>query len=390
MTASCRAITAMALGAFVSISMLGFIPARAEQSAATETNFRYLPAVKSSRAVESLLLDIARADGRLVAVGERGFVVYSDDEGQSWAQADVPVSVTLTAVTFPTPLAGWAVGHEGTILNSTDGGASWSLQFTGEDVAKQEVGFARQIVERMEAEMETADEDALDDLEFELDEASFALEDAEAALESGGTTSPFLDVWFADESNGFAVGAYGLIFRTVDGGQNWSIWSHNLDNLDKYHYYSLVSPDGATLYLSGEAGTLFRSGDAGLSWDRLESPYEGSLFGILALPNGGGDRIMSFGLRGNIFISDDRGDNWDELFSENENTLMGGAVTNGRLVIVGRSGTVLSSDNGGDEFTMIIREDRGSYSAVLPTRDGNLVLVGEGGIHLATADGSAR
>ena len=136
---------------------------------------------------------------------------------------------------------------------------------------------------------------------------------------------------------------------------------------------------------------LFRSEDMGENWVRLESPYEGSFFGILAQPNGAVGRVVTFGLRGNIFVSDDRGETWEERMTENENTLMGGSFTaDGRLVIVGRSGTVLSSDDGGENFSVLYRDDRGSYGAVITGSDGNLIVVGEGGIHHAGPDGSSR
>jgi len=383
------AIKRMALGLFTAVALMGAGVVQADEG--VKPDFRYLSAVKSPRVERALLLDATRADGRMIAVGERGFIIYSDDDGQSWTQAEVPVSVTLTAVSFPTPKMGWAVGHEGTIVHSADGGTSWSVQLSGQDVAVQEVSFAEGIIEQLQQQLETADELDLEDLESYLDDAQYSLEDAQESVTSGGTPNPFLDVWFADEEIGIAVGAYGLFFRTSDGGEHWTTASSALDNPDKYHYYSLSSPDGLTVYLSAEAGLLFRSENKGESWVRLESPYEGSFFGILAQPNGAVGRVVTFGLRGNIFVSDDRGESWVERTTENENTLMGGMFTaEGRLVIVGRSGTVLSSDDGGGNFNVLYRDDRGSYAAVITGSDGNLIVVGEGGIHHAGPDGSSR
>lgn len=386
-----KAINRMACGLLTLAALLVAGTVSGQSDPQARIDFRYLPAVKTPWVESALLLDVARADGRLVAVGERGFIIHSDDDGKSWIQAEVPVSVTLTAVNFPGPKMGWAVGHEGTILHSSDGGESWSVQFTGLQVAQQEVGFAESVIEEMQEQIETADESEIEDLEFALEEAEYALDDALLAIEAGGTANPLLDVWFADEKSGFAVGAYGLIFSTDDGGENWTIRSSDLDNLDKYHYYSMASADGQTLYLAGEAGLLFRSDDAGDTWIRLESPYEGSLFGIVALPNGSAGRVISFGLRGNIFVSDDKGESWQERTGTNQNTLMGGAKSpGGKLVLVGRSGAVLSSDDAGETFKVVIRGDRSSYSAVIVNPDGNMVLVGEGGIHRATSDGSAE
>src|SRR5690554_5819590 len=78
------------------------------------------PALMSGLAQESLLNDATRAGDRIVAVGERGHVIYSDDEGQTWTQAQVPVSVTLNAVDFGSDSSGWVVGHSGVVLHRSE------------------------------------------------------------------------------------------------------------------------------------------------------------------------------------------------------------------------------------------------------------------------------
>ena len=89
------------------------------------------PAQKSRLAPRALLSGLARAGQRVVAVGQRGHVLWSDDAGANWQQADVPVSADLVAVHFPTPDSGWAVGHDGVILHSADAGKSWTRQLDG-------------------------------------------------------------------------------------------------------------------------------------------------------------------------------------------------------------------------------------------------------------------
>ena len=74
---------------------------------------------------------MARAGERLVAVGERGRIILSDDNGVTWRQVHSPTSVTLTHVTFATPVDGWAVGGMGIVLHSADGGLSWTKQLDG-------------------------------------------------------------------------------------------------------------------------------------------------------------------------------------------------------------------------------------------------------------------
>ncbi|HIQ53146.1 MAG TPA: hypothetical protein EYH51_07785, partial [Pseudomonas pachastrellae] len=87
------------------------------------------PAIQSPLASHTLLIDAAVVGDRLVAVGSRGHIVYSDDQGKSWSQAEVPVRQLLTAVYFVDDKRGWAVGHDSLILNTTDGGATWAMQY---------------------------------------------------------------------------------------------------------------------------------------------------------------------------------------------------------------------------------------------------------------------
>ena len=89
------------------------------------------PAMMSPLASKRLLVSMTRFGDRLVAVGPRGHIVVSTDEGKTWSQAKVPVSSDLTAVYFPSATHGWAVGHDGVVLASTDGGTSWIKQLDG-------------------------------------------------------------------------------------------------------------------------------------------------------------------------------------------------------------------------------------------------------------------
>ena len=76
-------------------------------------------------AARSLLLDLAAGDGWMVAVGERGHVLVSRDDGRTWVQKPAPTRATLTAVTVRGADLAWAVGHDEVILRTRDGGESW-------------------------------------------------------------------------------------------------------------------------------------------------------------------------------------------------------------------------------------------------------------------------
>ena len=69
-----------------------------------------------------LLADATRVGNRVIAVGDRGYVVYSDDNGATWKRAKSPAAPLLTSVDFVDAKRGWAVGHDSIILATADGG----------------------------------------------------------------------------------------------------------------------------------------------------------------------------------------------------------------------------------------------------------------------------
>lgn len=337
-------------------------------------DFAFLPAPPAPAPAKRIVVDLARAGERIVAVGERGLVAVKDGEG-AWRQVPVPVSTLLTAVAFVDGERGWAVGHAGVILASDDGGRSWQLQFDGRAANRQFHAWAEARVATLEAELAALPPDApaRDEREYALEDARFALEDAEAALETG-PVDPFLDVHFLDAERGFAVGAYGLLVRTDDGGASWRLAIDGLDNPLRYHYYDLHERDGV-LYLSGEAGLLFVSRDGGARWRRIEGLYEGSLFGLVDL----GDGVAAFGLRGNVFASDDDGDSWRRVPVASAASLYGGtSLADGKALLVGAGGTVLRVTGDGDA-TAFGHPERASLAAALAVGD-SVFLAGMAGI----------
>jgi photosystem II stability/assembly factor-like uncharacterized protein len=280
----------------------------------------------------SLLLDVETAGGRLVAVGERGHVVLSDDQGAHWRQVVAPTTALLTGVAFADAKLGLAVGHDSTILRTTDGGEKWQRVHV----------------------------------------------DAEA-------DAPLFDVFFVDPARAFAVGAYGSFLESADGGATWA--ARPITESDAHYHHVSRAASGA-LYLAGEGGLLLRSDDAGATWRELAVPYEGSLFGTLPLE---GEALLLFGLRGHALSSPDGGRAWTPL-ETGVDTMLTSAVRlkDGRLVMAGLAGVVLVSGDGGRSFALHARPDRLGVQAMAATPDGGVVQCGEFGVRkLAAADVAA-
>ncbi|MBY4677761.1 WD40/YVTN/BNR-like repeat-containing protein [Marinobacterium arenosum] len=320
------------------------------------------PAQPSSRAAQAVLTDIARLPQRLVAVGEQGTVLLSDSQGDDWRQAQVPVSVLLTAVSFVDDQYGWAVGHDGVVLHSSDGGTSWQRQLTGDRINQLRVEQLQQALAELE-NADSPDEEQLERLQYALDDAELARED--------GPSVPLLDVWFQDRNTGFVIGGYGLILKTTDSGQSWQSLDHRLPNPDRFHLNSLLADSRGRLWIAGEAGLLLRSDDLGERWQAVDSPYEGSWF-AMAEQQG----LYLLGLRGHLFHSED-GEDWQPVELAQRATLNGAIRQDGGLWLVGQGGLLL--ERTADGFVSRKAPVRRSFSAGVASGE-QLILVGEGGV----------
>lgn len=334
-----RSVDALRLGAIV---VAGVAVAAASSSATLGVDPLdplVQPAAMSTRATSAVLIAATRAGERIVAAGESGVVLLSDDQGKTWQQAKVPVSVTITSLTFATALKGWAVGHSRVVLTTADGGKTWSKQLDGTVLAKP----------------------------------------GQTATASGGSAGdPLLDVYFADESNGFAVGAFGLILRTRDGGSTWQGWQQHLPNPDGNHLYAIRAV-GRDLYIVGERGSIYVSSDGGDSFSAVKSPYEGSFFGLTATPDGA---VLVYGLRGHAFLSPDRGQTWKEIkVGSGSAWLSATTLPDRRIVMVSQAGEVAQSDNGGADFTLLPGRQP-PLTAVVAAAPGVAVAVGVRGTGL--------
>ena len=339
--------------------------------------FSLLPALPSELASERLLLDAAFDGERVLVGGEQGNILYSEDDGATWTQADVPVSLAVTSVAFSGGGRAWATAHDGYLLASRDYGASWDVALTGADVAALSVSAIESQVEALRAALEEASPETRVDAEWALDDAVFALEEARIAIDEG-MTSPLLKAWFIDERVGYVLGAYGVFLRTDDGGDTWVSHADRVVNPDNYHLYSIARSATGTLVLAGEAGTLLRSLDNGATWERVASPYTGSFFGAVGPIDGS---LLVFGLRGNVFRSTDEGANWQLVDTGDRRTLMGGAASeDGTVILAGAAGVVLRSTEGGAGFRVVDVGTSQVFSGVTPTSGGQFLLTGFDGV----------
>ncbi|HSC81988.1 MAG TPA: YCF48-related protein [Pseudomonas sp.] len=317
-----------------------------------------LPARVSPLAAMAPLNDVGRAGDSLVTVGQRGHILYSDDAGQHWQQAKVPVSSDLTAVYFPTPQQGWAVGNDGVILHSADAGASWSKQLDG-----RQIGGLMQ--ERYAA---------LAAAEPNNEEWAQRLADAQRMIDEGADKA-LLDVWFANEQVGYVVGVFGLILRTEDGGQHWQPIGERTDNPQSLHLNAIAAVDGVP-YIAGEQGLLLRWNEEQQRFVALQTPYAGSFFGLI----GQGHELLVYGLRGHVLRSVDDGASWSTLDSGLQTSITAAAQDSlGRVYLFSQAGHMLRATADWSRLEILPQAAMAPVSGADFGTGDSLVLVGNRG-----------
>jgi photosystem II stability/assembly factor-like uncharacterized protein len=317
------------------------------------------PAIQIKEPAKAVLLSIAKAGNRLVAVGERGIAVTSDDNGKTWKQAKVPSSDTLTVVKFVSPTVGWAAGHSGLVLHTEDGGQTWTRQLDGTVAAKLASDAVRA---RFEGKTTT--------------QAIAQLQNAERMVQEG-PDKPFLDLSFEDTQMGIVVGAYGMIVSTEDGGETWTSWMDRLENPEGHHLYAVVKIRNS-IYVAGEQGLFYQSTDGGKQFKRVKTPYEGTYFSLTATPAG---EVILAGMKGSIFRYN--GKTFTKVESPSKDNLSATTwLSDGSLLFLNQAGQMLISHDQGKTVQPVAVPLLPPTGGMIDAFNGTLVTVGMGGVIL--------
>jgi len=318
-----------------------------------------VPAVASSLASQTQLIGITRAGKRLVAVGWRGHILVSDDAGRQWTQVPSPSGSDLTAVSFTSPTTGWAVGHGGVGLQTTDGGQSWVKRLDGFESARAMVAYYQK----------------------QVDAGSPTAAAALSAVQlntKGGPEQPWLDVGFENAQHGYVVGTFNMIMETTDAGQSWLPRLEQVDNPDALHLNSITFVDGKC-FIASERGTVFVLDKASRRFVPLRTGYTGTFFGVI----GGRGSLIAYGLRGTAYRSVDDGRSWTALKTGVNTAITGGQVLpDGRLILVTQGGDLLLGSADASRFVALKVERPSLFSGVALAAPDTVATVGTAGVNL--------
>ena len=316
-------------------------------------------AAKSALASKSLINTMEKVDDRIYAAGENGIIIYSDDLGDSWVQAEsVPYTSTFTDMSCPTKQLCWVTGHDATILHSNDFGKTWVKQY--------------------------------DDLDWD---------------------APLLSIHMFDEMEGIALGAFALSLKTSDGGETWGYLFVDDDDFQPHLNFAYADTQiwrksaRNEAYAVGELGKYYISDDRGLNWLAVETGYEGSYWAGIKVDEG---QSLLLGMSGNLTLitlygADDTipsdkittlacyesgyysGEcktlGFDRLFIGSKNSLTNAVMLeDGRIAISGNGGAISVIDLFKKKnIETCIRSDRLSNTSVVYLGGDQYLLAGESG-----------
>lgn len=170
--------------------------------------------------------DIFFVNKYLVYTCGRQWIYRSSDCGKTWVQLGWWPYTIFKSIYFTDTLNGLAVGTEGYMLSTTNGGINWSQRY-------------------MMLPVQFGD-------------------------------SSLYDVAFLNKNTGFACGNNGIFVKTTNAGVNWSFYSNG--NINQLHCLSFVNEN--TGYTAGSGGRINKTTDGGISWSTQISPDITTLLGM--------------------------------------------------------------------------------------------------------------
>jgi photosystem II stability/assembly factor-like uncharacterized protein len=229
------------------------------------------------------------------AVGENGRVFRTSDGGTSWIERFGGTGENLLSVSFVAPSIGWACGTNGVIVKTTDYGDSWAPM-------------------------------------------------------PSPTNKDLHDIFFVNASNGWAVGDSGKILRSTDGGLSWDPRnSTTTKNLSAVYFFSTTLGWAVGGYEPGEGQVILRTTNGGVTWSQRPVVTTSCLRDVLFITSEIGICVGDDGL---VLRSTNGGISWDSMRSMGPLSLRAIAAWNNVDCWIvgdryGASGHVLKSIDGG-------------------------------------------
>lgn len=259
--------------------------------------------------------------------GGRGLILHVTNNGQDFAMLETGVQKAIYEVDFATAEDGVAVGQDGIVLKTGDGGETWTripieLPLQDWQVAQPHyfavsrgadaqhiwaVGPVGAIIRSQDGGETWENRSLWCDMSFDNFATSDPADDPESTLRLNPCDVTLNGVSFPTNTDGWLAGEFGIILRTQDGGVTWQR-QRNVHNLPKYTRPELPEEEAIRQripplyiedlflidvdfrsaqegYVTGESGTLLQTTDAGETWTNIPSGSFNTLLSVTAAPD---------------------------------------------------------------------------------------------------------
>lgn len=288
------------------------------------------------------------------AVGENGTIIHTNDGGIAWEHQSSGTALTLRSVCFTDPLTGWIVGgsyaDESIVLKTIDGGVHWCIQFSDTTTCLRSICFVNP-----ENGWIAGDHGVV----FHTIDGgnNWTIQ----ACGSGGTFLDLYEIHFTDLINGWIATNYGF-YCTTDGGLNW--YQKLAGDCESVFFINQNEGWVSTSGFEYETGKLMHSVDAFNTWDTLRQcgGGEGTSCGSNSIffkdSNNGWmlswDCFMGWGIvcLGNLLKTQDGGETWESISIPTGGLSMNNLsfTPEGKGCIVGNHGLIITTTQWSDQW----------------------------------------
>ena len=260
--------------------------------------------------IEKLIFGLQDVDyispNEVVAVGTQGVILKSYDGGQSWVKKYTRPTIRLSDLEFTNANTGYALGSN-ILLKTEDGGENWYQL----DMPDKSYPYATNLV-------------------FIDAEVGFitGYESALYKTTDGGKNwrtiknvpNYFTAGYFINESTGFMCGkSANTIVKTTNAGETWETIELNLTDSYYRTFVDLYFTDEQTGFLLSSNGDIAKTTDGGATWNLLQNDlYEPT---SISFTSGSIGYITS---ASGLYKTEDAGETWTNIY--NDHRLGPGAI----------------------------------------------------------------
>jgi photosystem II stability/assembly factor-like uncharacterized protein len=317
---------------------------------------------------DAQLNDLCSVGSNCWAVGERGVVLTSLDQGTTWSVAALPFDCKLQCVTFLTNRIGWIAGttidrystdSQAVLLATRDGGMTWTdtladstaaaavpgpiigpqisaiyqVQFFGlqDGLAVATVGQHQRatllrtsdggrswtIVQSDADQSEWASAAFLSLQEgivagHRLSFGAYVAEKVITLNHPDGTNRCVSDISLTADGQGWMCGDGGLLLATVDSGISWTVANTAISTSLQFALdLNTIAHHGTTVLTAGSPGSaVLRSTDSGRTWDFVALPGTVPVSRIRFVAD---HSALAVGSCGSVYRTDDDGASWKSV-----------------------------------------------------------------------------